>query len=115
MSKSSVLLGLTFVAVVYAAVKITDADHPATARTKASPVTTALYACKNWTRTHSRLAVDEFVDEYQITGKKLPANRYRVGLKYRSKGSGVLMASACEYDYANESVYLVKAESGLSN
>lgn len=79
---------------------------------KLAPVDHALGLCEDWTRKNSKLAVDEFVKEYEITGVKLTAGHHQVGLDYRAKGDGLLMRATCEYvDDGKRPAFLVKAKS----
>lgn len=74
----------------------------------------AVSACKNWTETHSKFAVDEFVNEYELKGKKVVPGHEAVGLDYRTKGPGLLMHSRCEYAMSGKNGMLIKAESFLA-
>jgi hypothetical protein len=88
--------------------------HPVPAP-QASPVNTAIYACEQWTRTNSKLAVGEITGRYEITGrKKLKAEQYRVGIDYRTTGVGMLMRSECLYQHTGKGVVLLSAESSLA-
>jgi hypothetical protein len=68
-------------------------------------------ACENWTRDHSSLAVDKFVSEARIADKD--PHLYKVVVRYRSKGPGLLMTATCEYIDANGKgqLILTKAKS----
>jgi len=79
---------------------------------KLAPIDHALGLCEEWTQKNSKLAVGEFVKEYEITGVKLPSQHHQVGLDYRSKGDGLLMKATCEYvDDGTRPAFLVKAKS----
>ena len=72
----------------------------------------ALYGCKEWTKTRSKLGVGEIVDEYEVETKKpLPKDRIKVAIEYRAQGNGLLMISACEYKWVGNLPFLVNATS----
>lgn len=80
---------------------------------KLEPVDLALVGCENWTKENSKLAVGAIEKEYVITGRKVPANHYVVGLQYRAGDSPLLMKAECEYSSDGKFLALVKARTGL--
>jgi len=94
---------------------VAEINRPPEVRAKFDPVETSIGGCQQWTRTHSKLAVDDFVGEYQISKAKLPKGVYKVGLDYRAKGAGLMMHSWCEYKDAgdHDHMVLVNAWSGV--
>lgn len=93
-----------------------------------NPVDTALDGCEAWTRSHSKLTVNEIVNSYRITGTrkvdfskadapivrvKIPQGHIRVGLDYRAGASGLMMHSSCEYIDSGKVMVLVFAKAGL--
>ena len=104
----AVLLGLAGLTAVIAAY-----NRPPEVKTKFDPVESSIGGCEMWTKANSKLAVDDFVSEYQVKGK--PKGVYKVGLDYRTKGAGLMMHSTCEYRDAGDQnhMVLVKAWSGV--
>jgi len=89
---------------------VSNAQAPAVASVPNASL--ALYGCKQWTETHSKLGVGEIVDQYEVDTKKpLPKDRIKVAIKYRAQGSGLLMISTCEYQWSANLPFLVNAES----
>jgi hypothetical protein len=76
----------------------------------------ATYLCEKWTQQNSRLGVDEVLRKYRITNKPTGVkNRFWVGLTYRAKGNGLLMASECLASVnAKGDTSILRAESGLA-
>lgn len=112
------LLAIIFVAAI--AVTLLASKSSTNAPAAAAPadphkagVSASIAACEIVTRHVSKLAVGEIVDEYELTGKAKPGH-YRVGFDYRTQGTGLLMASNCEYDDAgNGKIALVRQISAL--
>jgi hypothetical protein len=90
-------------------------NRPPEVKAKFDPVEASIGGCRTWTRANSKLAVDDFLSEYQVRGSKLPKGVYKVGLDYRAKGAGLMMHSTCEYKDAGDQnhMVLVKAWSGV--
>lgn len=107
----AVVLGLACLGALVA-----EMNRPPEVKAKFDPVEMSITGCQLWTRANSKLAVDEFVSEYQVKDRgKLPKGVYKVGLDYRAKGAGLMMHSTCEYKDAgdNNHMVLVKAWSGV--
>jgi hypothetical protein len=101
---------LFMVLVIFSAV---HSDQPPRATTKLEPVDMALVGCERWTTQNSKIAVAKIDNEYVITGVKLPAKHYLVGLDYRAGSDGLLMKARCEYAGDENALLLVKASAGL--
>jgi hypothetical protein len=72
----------------------------------------ALQGCETWTRERGPVGMGNIVREYEQVGKPIAGDHYRVAFDYRSKGSGALMRSTCEYSVAGGEMVLVHASSG---
>jgi len=94
-----------------------DLDKPKAPQTAQQKADTAYLAaiggCKNWTETHSKMAVGKFTDEYEVTGVKVLPGHYLVGVEYRTQGIGLLARSKCEYTEHGGQMVLVQAKAAL--
>lgn len=80
-------------------------------RDKAIYIATEL--CKEWTKENSKMAVDEFTRDWEVTGRKLKAGHYLVGAEFRTRGLGLLARTQCELAESGENWSMVSARARL--
>jgi hypothetical protein len=95
-------------------------EDAAVAAEHTTNVNAALHDCKKWTETHSKPGMGDMVEQYEVAMNKkaMPKKEgeakidsAKVEIRYRARGSGLLMISTCEYASTGKARYLVSANS----